>query len=131
MEKTHYNDAIAISGVESVKENPCEWFRIKQFRKKKRSLHEATPRKGRKFPNTTQKRNAKNTKEFRGWYLNDEIVYRGEHGWISGFTGTSAYVQNIDGEYMQIPGKNYKPITLSRLKHVCHNNTWQYSVHKK
>lgn len=131
LEKTHYNDAIAISGVEPVKENSSEWFLIKQFRKKKRSLHEAIPRKGRKLPNTTQKRNAKNTKEFRGWYLNDEIVYRGEHGWISGFTGTSAYVQSIDGEYMQIPGKNYKPITLSRLKHVCHNNTWQYSVRKK
>lgn len=128
LEKTHYNDAIAITGVESVKENLCEWFRIKQFRKKKRSLHEAIPRKGRKLPNTTQKRNAKNTKEFRGWYLNDEIVYQGEHGWISGFTGTSTYVQNINGEYMQIPGKNYKSITLNRLKNVCHNNTWQYSV---
>lgn len=128
LEKTHYNDAIAITGAESVTENPCGWFRIKQFRKKKRSLHEAIPRKGRKTPNTLQKRNAKNTKEVRGWHLNDEIVYRGEHGWISGFTGTSAYVQNIDGEYMQIPGKNYKPITLSRLKNICHNNTWQYSV---
>ena len=128
LEKTHYNDAIAIAGVESVKENPCEWFRIKQFRKKKRSLHEAIPRKGKKAPNVTQKRNSKNTKEVRGWYLNDEVAYLGEHGWISGFTGISAYVQNIDGGYIQIPGKTYKSLTLSKLKNVCHNNTWQYSV---
>lgn len=128
LEKTHYNDAIAIAGVESVKENPCEWFHIKQFRKKKRSLHEAIPRKGKKAPNVTQKRNSKNTKEVRGWYLNDEVAYLGEHGWISGFTGISAYVQNIDGGYIQIPGKTYKSLTLSKLKNVCHNNTWQYSV---
>ena len=130
LEKTHCNDAIAITGINFIKENPNEWFRIKQFRKKKRSLHEAIPRKGRKSPNTTQKRNSKNTKELRGWHLNDEVAYLNKCGWISGFTGSSAYVQNINGEYMQIPGKNYKPITLSRLKNVCHNNNWQYFVQK-
>lgn len=128
LEKTHHNDAIAIAGVGSIEENPCEWFRIKQFRKKKRSLHEAVPRKGKKAPNVTQKRNNKNTKEFRGWHLNDEVTYLGKRGWISGFTGTSAYVQDIRGEYMQIPGKTYKSITLSRLKNVCHNNAWQHFV---
>ena len=131
LEKTHYNDAIAIAGVVSVKENPCEWFRIKQFRKKKRSLHEAIPRKGKKIPNATQKRNAKNTRKFRRWYLNDEVTYSGIHGWISGFANASAYVQNINGRYIQAPGKTHKAIPLSRLKNVCHNNTWQYSVHKK
>ena len=130
LEKTHHNDAIAITGINSIKENPSEWFHIKQFRKKKRSLHEAIPRKGRKSPNTTQKRNSKNTKELRGWHLNDEVIYLDKHGWISGFTGTSAYVQNINGEYMQIPGKNYKSITLSRLKNGCHNNNWQYAIQK-
>lgn len=44
LEKTHYNDAIAISKIE----NTNEWFYIKQFRKKKRSLHESIPTRGRR-----------------------------------------------------------------------------------
>jgi hypothetical protein len=70
LEKTQYNDAIAISGVNIVEEQPTSLFRIVQFRKKKRSLHEATARKGRKTKNTTSKRNAKNTKQLNGWFLN-------------------------------------------------------------
>lgn len=38
-------------------------YYIKQVRKKKRSLHEEIPRKGRKEPNRKAKRNSKNTKE--------------------------------------------------------------------
>ena len=129
LEKTHYNDAIAITGVENIKENAMEVFFVKQFRKKKRSLHEATPRKGRKTPNVTQKRNNKNTKELRGWYLNDEVVCFGKRGWISGFTGTSsAYIVDSNGQYIQMPNKNYKQVTLSNVARFCHNNTWQYSV---
>ncbi len=45
LEKTHFNDAIAITGIQKIKENPKGLFLIKQFRKKKRSLHEATARK--------------------------------------------------------------------------------------
>lgn len=71
LEKTHYNDAITISGITNIKEDPKEWLLIKQFRKKKRSLHEATARKGRKEPNCFQKRNSKNTPFYRGFYLND------------------------------------------------------------
>lgn len=127
--KTHYNDAIAITGVECIVENPTELFHIKQFHKKKRSLHEATPRKGRKVPNTTQKRNSKNTKELRGWYLNDEVICFGRQGWISGFTGTSsAYVVDCEGQYIQVTNKNYKQVTLSNVTKVCHNNNWQYCV---
>lgn len=129
LEKTHYNDAIAITGVESIKENPDDVFFVKQFRKKKRSLHEATPRKGRKTPNVTQKRNSKNTKELRGWYLNDEVVCFGKRGWISGFTGTSsAYIVDSGGQYIQMPNKNYKQVTLSNVTRISHNNTWQYFV---
>lgn len=129
LEKTHYNDAIAITGVESIKENPNDVFFIKQFRKKKRSLHEATPRKGKKSPNVTQKRNSKNTKELRGWYLNDEVICFGKRGWISGFTGTSfAYIVDGNGQYIQMPNKNYKQVTLNNAKRICHNNTWQYFV---
>ena len=129
LEKTHYNDAIAITGVESIKENQLDCFWIKQFRKKKRSLHEATPRKGRKVPNTTQKRNSKNTKKLRGWHLNDEVACFGKRGWISGFTGTSsAYIVDGNGQYIQMPNKNYKQVTLSNATRISHNNTWQYFV---
>lgn len=129
LEKTHYNDAIAITGIESIKENPEECFWIKQFRKKKRSLHEATPRKGRKVKNVKTKRNSKNTKQLNGWYLNDEVIYFGQRGWISGFTGTSsAYVANRNGEYIQIPNKNYRQVNLSDLKPISHNANWQYVV---
>ena len=129
LEKTHYNDAIAITGIESIKENSKECFWIKQFRKKKRSLHEATPRKGRKCKNVEARRNSKNTKRLRGWFLNDEVICFGQRGWISGFTGTSsAYVTNRNGEYIQIPGKSYKQVNLSSLKPVCHNANWQYVI---
>lgn len=129
LEKTHYNDAITITGIKNIKENQNEWFRIKQFRKKKRSLHEATPRKGRKIPNTIQKRNSKNTKELRSWYLNDEVICFDQRGWISGFTGTSsAYIVDCNNNYIQTPGKSYKQVTLSNVTKICHNNNWQYYV---
>lgn len=128
LEKTHYNDAIAITNIASIKENDAEVFYIKQFRKKKRSLHEATARKGRKEPNRSQKRNKKNTKEMKGWYLNDKVVFQGKIGWISGFSGTRAYIIDINGNYIQMPNKTYKQITLSKLTFLCHNNNWQYNV---
>ena len=128
LEKTHYNDAIAITDIASIKENVNQIFYIKQFRKKKRSLHEATARKGRKKPNRNQKRNKKNAKEINGWYLNDKVVFRGKVGWIRGFSGTSAYIVDINGGYIQMPNKTYKQITLSKLEFLCHNNNWQYSV---
>ncbi len=128
LEKTHYNDAIAITGIVSVKKNPKEWFLLKQFRKKKRSLHEAIPRKGRKEPNRKQKRNSKNTKTLRGWHLNDEIVFLGQKGWISGFNKSAAYIKNISGEYLSVPGKNYKNVAFTYLQRSCFNNNWQYVV---
>ena len=91
LEKTHYNDAIAISGIESIRHNVDETFKIKQFRKKKRSLYEATARKSRKTPNKTQKRNSKNTKYQNGFYLNDKVRLFGEVGFISGFTSGGCY----------------------------------------
>ena len=128
LEKTHYNDAIAITSTASIKENVNQVFYIKQFRKKKRSLHEAIARKGRKKPNRNQKRNEKNVKEKNGWYLNDKVVFRGKVGWIRGFSGTSAYIVDINGDYIQMPNKTYKQITLCKLEFLCHNNNWQYSV---
>lgn len=81
LDKTHYNDAIIISGIKTIEENPNEWLLIRQFRKKKRSLHEATARKGRKEPNRTQKRNSKNTPYYKGFYLNDKVSVLGQEGY--------------------------------------------------
>lgn len=126
LEKTHYNDAIAITGIEKVKENQKTRFQIVQFRKKKRSLHEATARKGRKEKNTTQKRNEKNTKQVNGFFLNDKVSVFKKTGFITGFTGKNgAYVKDIEGNYLTVPTKTYKQVPLSELTFVCHNNNWQ------
>src|SRR5699024_12749122 len=102
-------------------------FRIKQFRKKKRSLHEATARKGRKNKNVTSKRSEKNTKRLKEFYLNDKVRLFGKIGYITGFTGTSgAYVKAIDGDYITIPNKNYKQVGLRQLTRVRHSNEWQF-----
>ena len=130
LEKTHYNDSITISGITNIKEDPKEWLLIKQFRKKKRSLHEATARKGRKEPNCFQKRNSKNTPFYRGFYLNDKVKVfgHGQIGYITGFTSGGAYVKNVDGEYITIPNKSYKQVSIKYLKLLSHNNNWQYVV---
>ena len=99
---------------------------IKQFRKKKRSLHEATARKGRKEPNRTQKRNRKNTPYCKGFWLNDKVSVLGQVGYITGFASGSAYIKNKDDEYITLPGKSYKQVGISNLKLLSHNNNWQY-----
>ena len=129
LEKTHYNDAIAISGIESIRHNVDETFKIKQFRKKKRSLHEATARKGRKTPNKTQKRNSKNTKYQNGFYLNDKVRLFGKVGFISGFTRSGCYVKDIENSYITIPDKTYKQVSFKHLEFICHNNNWQFISH--
>ena len=129
LEKTHYNDAIAISGIESIRHNVDETFKIKQFRKKKRSLHEATARKGRKTPNKTQKRNSKNTKYQNGFYLNDKVELFGEVGFISGFTSGECYVKDIENSYITIPDKTYKQVSFKHLEFINHNNNWQFISH--
>ena len=125
-EKTHYNDAIIISGIQKISENPDEWLLIRQFRKKKRSLHEGIPRKGKKEPNCTQKRNSKNTSYNRGFYLNDKVRVLGKNGYISGFTGGKAYIKDSNNQYITLPNKSYKQVGILNLKLVCHNNNWQY-----
>lgn len=126
LEKTHYNDAIAISGIEDIGSNTDNIFKIKQFRKKKRSLHEATARKGRKIQNTTQKRNSKNTKCKKGYYLNDKVRAFGKVGFISGFNSGGCYIKDIEGNYITIPDKNYKQVSFKHLEFICHNNNWQF-----
>ena len=126
LDKTHYNDAIAISGLDEGFTNTNTIFKIKQFRKKKRSLHEATARKGRKKPNRTQKRNSKNTTNSNGFHLNDKVKLFDKKGYISGFTVGGCYVKDIAGNYITIPNKNYKQVSFKHLEAIDHNNNWQY-----
>ena len=128
LSKTHYNDAIAISKIENIESNPPEWFYLKQFRKKKRSLHESIPRKGRKTPNRIQKRNAKNSKFSSGLYLNDMVLFRGQTGWISSFTGSSVRIWDIDGNYVSMQEKSYTQVPASKIRRLSHNNGWQYCL---
>lgn len=129
LEKTHYNDAIAISGIKNIKENTNSIFKIKQFRKKKRSLHEATSRKGKKVPNRNQTRNSKNTKYQNGFYLNDKVKVFGETGFISGFTGGGCYIKDIEDNYITVPNKTYKQVSFRHIELNSHNNNWQFISH--
>ena len=102
--KSHGNDATAIAlvktGITAVKDKESV-ICIQQVRRKKRSLHEETPRKGRKEPNRTAARNNKNTKAVTvtkrqnkkkvsmTGCLFDRVELNGKKGWISGFTGKS------------------------------------------
>ncbi len=129
LDKTHYNDALVISGVEEGFIDNVGIFKIKQFRKKKRSLHEATARKGRKESNTTQKRNSKNTKYSNGFYLNDKVRIFDEIGFISGFCSGGCYVKDIEDNYITIPEKTYKQVSFRYLEFIRHNNNWQFISH--
>lgn len=135
LDKTHYNDAIAISKIENIKENPFEYFYIKQFRKKKRSLHESYPIRGRrKEKNINAERKNKNVPCRAGWYMNDMVFFNGKVGWIYGFSGGNngkeCIVRNINGEIIQDPnrGKNTPHLKMSSFSLLCHNNNWQYYV---
>jgi hypothetical protein len=112
--KSHCNDAVVIARLNVAPDQHLIKSTCIQLRK--RSLHEATARKGRKQPNITQKRNNKNVfqvKTFKKW---DCVSLSGKIGFISGFTGTSAYIVDIDGSYIRQPKKSYKQVTLSKLK---------------
>ena len=103
---------------------------IKQFRKKKRSLHEATARKGRKKPNRLQKRNAKNKPSYKDFYLNDKVHVFNQVGHITGFTSSGAYIKNSENNYITLPNKSYKQVGISNIRLLHHNNNWQY-IHKR
>ena len=127
LEKTHANDAVAISRIETIQQMSKSVFYIKQFRKKNRSLHEATARKGRKTKNIESKRNKKNVKQLKGFYLNDRVRVYGQIGYITGFTGTGmGYIKDIHGSYITKPNKSYKQVNLKDCEFLSHNNNWQY-----
>lgn len=135
LEKTHYNDAIAISKIEDIKENPKEYFYIKQFRKKKRSLHESIPTRGRrKEKNVNAERRNKNSPCRAGWFMNDMVYFQNKVGWIYGFSGgevgKECVLRDINGEIIRDSkrSKNNPNVKFSSLKFICHNNNWQYQI---
>lgn len=134
LEKTHYNDAIAISKIGNIKENPFEWFYIKQFRKKKRSLHETHPIKWRKEKNVFAIRKNKNVPYRAGWHMNDMVLCEGNVGWIYGFSGgdigKECIVRDINNEIIHNTGRksSVPSVKMSTLQLLCHNNNWQYSL---
>lgn len=135
LEKTHYNDAIAISKISTIKENPSERFYIKQFRKKKRSLHESIPtRARRKEKNIKAERKNKNVPFKAGWFMNDMAICEDKIGWIYGFSGgnkcNACVLRDIKGEIIRTSNLSPKTsnVRLSSLKLLCHNNNWQYQI---
>lgn len=131
LKKTHYNDAIAVSGISRITKNPDEHFYYKQFRKKKRSLHESIPRKGLKNKNTKATRYNKNVKFRNGYYLNDEVIFNGRHGWVYGYSGGEKsrefLVRDIDGELIKMENrKNSLSLNGGAISLLRHNNCWQY-----
>ena len=129
LEKSHANDAIAITGIERITKTADSEFLIRQFRKKKRSLHEEMARKGRKIKNTRSKRNKKNTKRVGKFYLNDRVRVYGTVGYITGFTGSFAYIKDVNGDYVMPPEKEYKQVNLSEVEQLSHHNNWQFIPH--
>lgn len=135
LEKTHYNDAITISMISNIKINPSEHFYIKQFRKKKRSLHESIPRKGIKTKNINQTRNNKNVKYRDGFYLNDKVKYNNIDCWIYGFAGGNKgrelVLRDINGMIIRMPErKSSVTVNNKKVQFICHNNNWQYTIVK-
>lgn len=128
LSKTHYNDAIAISNIQGIKENPSEWLSIKQFRKKKRSLHEFNAVKRRKEVNKTQNRHKKNKKQYDGWLLNDKVTVLNEKGYVSGFTNNKVYVKRFDGSYITMPNKKHRQISTKSLELNYHGDNWRYDI---
>ena len=85
-------------------------------------------RKGRKKPNRNQTRNSKNTPYYKGFYLNDKVSVFGKSGYITGFTSNAAYIKDENNDYITLPNKTYKQVSINKMKLECHNNNWQYII---
>ena len=120
LNKSHVNDAVVIAYREATPLG--EYIKTNCVEFRKRSLHEATARKGRKAPNREQKRNAKNTFRLSGFQCWDTVKAFGNLGFISGFTGVNACrIVDINGEYIKKPGKSYNNVNLSEVQRLFAN----------
>lgn len=132
LEKSHANDAIAIAkhldiqGFGDCTINDCDYTTLyEQARKKKRSLHEANPRKGRKQPNREAKRNAKNTKRVRDVCLLDKVAYQGGVGTVTGFSNLGCRAVKADGFYLGANAQYKSPVLpVGQVSVLHHNNSW-------
>lgn len=129
--KTHAYDAVAIAkhkeiiGVGDLTlQDDTGTTLFAQRRKKKRSLHEANPRKGTKVPNREAKHNKKNTKRVGNACLLDSVIALGQKGIITGFDGTSCYVVNNADQYVT-KYKNGNMIPISDTAYLHRNNNWE------
>jgi hypothetical protein len=130
LDKTHYNDAIATTGIKIIKSNPDTYMLINQVRIKKRSLHEATARKfKRPKKNTESKRNEKNTPHRFGLYLNDRVEVYGKKGFVTGFSKSGVYVKDCYGQYITKEGKNYNNIQAKGIRRLSYARGWQFTTH--
>ena len=130
LDKTHANDAIAITGVRKIVKDSKYSFIIKQFRKKKRSLHESNIRK-RKNVNRTQVRNERNRKFSKGFYRGDLVVVNNKKGYIYGLSKNGhTYVKDINKNNITMPHQKTAVINLKYLKFINHNNNWIYGTCK-
>jgi len=57
------------------------------------------------------------------WCLWDKVKLDEKTGFISGFTGKMVYLQNYDGQYLQVSSK-YKQISVDKLSLIERNNNW-------
>lgn len=131
LDKTHFNDAVVISGIEAIKYQPDSYFQYKQFRKKKRSLHESIPRKGRKTKNISAKRNNKNVKYRNGTYLGDAVIYNGLSCWVYGFASgersRDCVLRDLDGKMIRaIDRVNSNAVDSKNFRIKNHSNGWLY-----
>ena len=128
--KSHAYDAVAIAkhtaivtdGDLTIQDNAGEMFYV-QYRKKKRSLHEANPRKGRKQPNRTAKRNAKNTKRVKNVCLLDRVTYNRQEGVVTSFTGTACRIHDRNGKPI-LRDEDHDTISVSQVTVRHRNNNW-------
>lgn len=126
--KSHADDAVAIActgmDISSIGKRPDHVVYVQQVRKKKRSLHEANPRKWSKTKNRFAVRNPKNTKEVNGVCLFDRVEVPGKrYGWVTGFTGTSCYVLDRNGNHVTT-ADTYRQVAISGLKVIHHSGNW-------
>jgi hypothetical protein len=118
VEKSHVNDAVVMARGFPVP----EFIKTLHLASRRRSLHEAKPRKGRKTPNREAKRNEKNTPFKKGFYRHDTVMAFGRIGYLASFTGASACrILDLNGKYIKKPGKSYENVNLSETRRLYKN----------
>ncbi len=65
---------------------------------------------------------------YQGFNLNDKVSVFGKSGYITGFTNNGAYIKDGVDNYITLPNKTYKQVSISKLRLEYHNNNWQYVI---